>query len=607
MLKRLRKKLNMNNNGNVMSIALIVIAVLTFSLNTVTSMTLNISGQTNATNDQINSQNTAEGLIDEAISIMDAEILSQNAILSESQINALYVGTGIDASTTGSNTITITDETDITTGYGSSGGIEIRLYKFWMTLDNGQVLSKYLHVTTGETSIELFEPFNYSLGTNGDLILNGGYYNNIFMFGTDVYLSKIAPYYNYATGDQANTPTASASDPYLTTPGTMVSTPNSKLYCGTSSCYNTASSNNFYSSGTEIEMDKTTFGAITTNPTMPGEDDPVTINDFFGTFNYQDYVVNYVKNTGPTDGNGTITDAMTLGTIGSVVAANADAPTFKKNGSVKNWPSTPYADLTGNSSILFGNPKPTVAVYYDATSDPGGALTINNNFTLSDGGQFDTSIALVVNGDLIIDSSGSLNLQAMIIVTGDLYIQGDDVDFEGALYIMGVTYINFNDNKGILTPGNNTGFTLLTNDHIFVQNIFSNHNGPETTASSAEFDAFFYTEESIFVDAVNSNFHIDGSLYARAAGNSGSYFPVIDANTLQTIHGIVINSYRGHISGAGTPVPDPVTSNLTSHGFKVEVNNSSQYINRFMSIPTFDSLVTTPGTVSTFTGEFSLN
>ncbi len=426
------------------------------------------------------------------------------------------------------------------------------------------------------------------------MVLASGYYDDILLFGKDIWISEIAAYLNENSGTYDRTSVANSEPPYFNTL-TEVSHTGDMNYCDTDTCFTLGSD--------PVDLISTNYVTYTNQLTNGPTISELTVNDFFGTFDYEDHLVDYVKNTGPTDGNGTISDAMTLTTLGSVVAANADTPTFKKNGSVKNWPSTPYADLTGHSAILFGTPKPNDAIYYDATGDPGGVLEITDNFTLSDGGQFDESIALVVDGDLKINFTGSGAIKAIIIVTGDLYIEGDTFDYEGAIWPLGQTYIYMNDGEYITTPGNNQGFTIMANDNIFFNSYYANH----ATAVSGNFlNAFIYSEESVYVDAVNSNLHLDGALFARAQGVSGNSIPLEDSATGSPLTGLIIMSYQGYVSSAGTEVPLGGTGNVGYNGFVVQSTIPNNYEDRFLTIPTFESIVTIPGEVSFFTGEFAV-
>ena len=119
--------------------------------------------------------------------------------------------------------------------------------------------------------------------------------------------------------------------------------------------------------------------------------------------------------------------------------------------------------------------------------------------------------------------------------------------------------------------------------------IYENH---VSSAQAGMFSAFFYTEESIYIDAVNSRLYFEGSLFARALGVSGN--PIFyDDESAQQINGIIVNSYRGYINGSGSAVP---STSDDANGFYIEKIDSANYQDRFYNIPVFESLIHNPGT-----------
>lgn len=600
MFKKLFKSSVLSNeSGSVLAVVFAVMAVLTLSLTAVTVMTVNTAKVTSFEVRKINSHNTGEGLINEAIEMLRDEITVTQEFPSDLALNNIYVGSGLDAGTDTTFTVRVNDVTaeHADEGYGDFGDIRIHLFRFEFTLETGNLLVRYLHITTGASSIESFNPFDYAVGTNGDLVLGGGYYNDVKMFGKNVYMSTIAPYYNDFLNNQSKTKTYNSEQPYFTNPGSTISTNKDLLFCPDDSCYGTSTNQN-----SDIQFYRSNFDELVTELDNPVENDSTTVNDFFGEWTFAEYVLNYVANIGPTDNKNAITETMTLDTLGDIVGKpeNAGIPTLTGSGKkVNSIPDTAYVNLTGYEQILYSQPK--FSIYYD------GDLTINDRLRIRLQGQFNEEAALIVDGNLTIDMPSSNKITANIVVTGNVIVQGKSVDVEGMLLVLGQTFFRFDDGHGFQTTGRNEGYTFLTRDNIIIESIYAQHTGP---LLHNEFSMFIYTEESIYIDGVNSNFHLDGSMFARAANATGNHIPVIDNETGEPLNGIFISSYQGYISSYptsyGQEIPHAGIPNLLSNGFTISVDTAISYEAKFIFVPEWESLVYSSGTVSFFPGDFAI-
>ena len=143
--------------------------------------------------------------------------------------------------------------------------------------------------------------------------------------------------------------------------------------------------------------------------------------------------------------------------------------------------------------------------------------------------------------------ASSNSITANIVVTGNVIVTGKSVDVEGMLIVLGQTFFRFDDGQGFTTTGRNEGYTFLTRDNIIIESIYAQHTGP---LLDNEFSMFIYTEESIYVDGVNSNFHLDGSMFARAANATGNYIPVVQYSKA-SIYGLAPGKYA-----SGTVISD---------------------------------------------------
>lgn len=165
----------------------------------------------------------------------------------------------------------------------------------------------------------------------------------------------------------------------------------------------------------------------------------------------------------------------------------------------------------------------------------------------------------------------------------------------GTVYPTGGTKIDFNQGEGIYTS-KTKGFTLLSKDSVYINSMFESH--VDVIPSSDVLRAFIYSEESIIVDAVNSQVNLEGALLARAqsASTSATYVSEWNIQTKNTnsevIHGILINSFRGYIDqyNNGNEVSRD-TGDSDWNRFKISALTGTLDEN-FDNIPGFDFLVT---------------
>jgi len=570
----LKNSLKSNERGSVMSVTLIVITILAFSITTITSVTVNLAGSTTHKLEQVNDENTAKGLIRQAISEFEEVITVDEAYDN-------FILNHIPRILTDYNVI-VTDETENIPEYGVFGEIESRAFRFAYLLNNGNYLVKYSYVSNFGSSVENFNPFDYSIGTSGTLLMNGGYYDEINIFGQEIFMGARAPYIRNGTTTESYTPYSSRVFPVLTTSGpSEVFASTSYEFCDTT-CY-------------------------TLNPFTLVEDnyDPVEgsslpdqgiisstiINDFFGSFDYDDYAIEYVQLFAPTDSR-EITDSMTLDTVGDVVFDNSEKITYEANGkTVLVMPTTPFINIDEDDNFDFSK---KVDLNNFSAYFPG-------DLTLSRGLSIEEEHSLVIHGDLYIENTknNKTKINGTIIVTGNVYFIGNDVDLEGAFFVFGETFVNFEEGEGITTPGQNMGFSIIAKDNIWFEEIYESH---DTSAAPTDFQAFIYTEESIFIDAVNSRLHMAGSLFARGIGNPTTQMYILDED-LVPINGIIINSYRGHINSSGVAVS---STDDSANRFNMSKIPRENYQDRFINIPTFDSIVTSYGNFTFETTEFLL-
>ena len=597
LLKKLKTKSQKNERGSVLAVSLIVMVVLTASVTAITGLSIDQSVQTSLKQDAVVDEVKAKRLIQLAISEFEDHI----------RINEdfdLYENTMIPAALADYD-VTVTDVTGTNTAAGdfTDFGVttegESRAYRFAYTLEDGKVLVMYSYVSTTGSTIQQFNPFDFTLGTNGDLILSGGFYRDSSFFAENVYFNYRAPYIYNDTTPQT-TPNSSGSYPDFNGGGNNADVyfRGEYQYC-TGNCFDTGTVND------PFEFQRSEFIDIAGSGLETGDYTQDTIiSDFFGAFDYEATVVDYVKNDGPTE-NDVITDAMTLATMATVVAANASPAgeecfTFPWWGTIC-WPvesPDPYTDVTNDTNFTPQTSSETLrySAYYD------GDLVINEDFTFND--REDDSI--FIDGDLTFNNNGTIFVDGTFVVTGDLYFTGDEIDIDGAFYVLGQTFFDFNYGEGVSEQGDTSqyGLTIMAQDNIIVKSMWASNttaaNIRNNSTNIPQFDTFWYTEESIYIETVNNRMNVDGVLFANAEGVSGNTIPFVD-ELGNPIHGLVISSYRGYINSSGNAVP---ANRVRNNAFYLDDVSNVNLQNAFIEIPIFDSLIVTEGVYTFETSEF---
>jgi hypothetical protein len=589
MFKKLLKKLN-NENGSSLTITLAVIAVMSFSIVTVTNITVNLSTQTNKQVESISDEAIGKGIITQAINEFGLYLDDGGSF--EAFVNdktALETTFGI----------TITDVTEDYPEFGDNGSSVTKVYSFGYLMSNGVTLYKEVYVSSSGSSFDTPHPFEFSIGTDGDLILNGGYYDDVSIFGNNVYLSGQAPW-------QEDELTYFDTSHYLTpsVPGTYPDfssgSNDSKVYYGdtyqycTTGCYTvTEDGSSPYVINKSLYSD--VEGSILTDT---GDVQEENISMFFTNFDFEAFVVEYATEILPTD-NRTITDSMTLDNFETVIRNNMAQVNRNK------FPSTPYTDITGYRRYEPWDDNETQSHGYVYDGD----LNINRSYSMTD---YDDE-GLIVLGDLTIANSRSnqsSNITGTFIVTGDLHIEGYSSEFNRATFIVfGQVFIDYEYGYGPSTWSSNYDLSIIAQDNIIIDDMWENYG----TATPQTVTALMYTEQSIFVDAVESKVLLRGSLFAKALGTSSNPLFMEDESG-NPINGIVINSYQAYVSRGYefnyytwqwekdiTYVPSIYDRD---YRFQIEAIPSEWFQYYFMNIPDYENVTVVDGTFTLETSEW---
>lgn len=601
MLKRIWKsrKQVLNNDGSVLSIAFVVIAVLTFSLTTITSMSVTSSKITNNKLDQVSNDSDSRGEINLAMTEFKNYVETNSAFPNLTDFNAgIFLKYGVTTENVTANF----------PAFAAANNADIQVFKFYKTLENGNVLYRDMFVSNYGSEVIQIEQFNYSMASSADMVLNGGYYIDTKLFGNNIYLNQTSPYMSRNTGQATITPTPAVNNtdfyPKLTNlPGqTLMYPANEFKYCS-GNCYSSTTNRPFI-------FDKTLLSDVTgSNPPDSGAPGDLVINSFFGDFVFEDFVMKYIKEVAP-EASEQMPLTSTYSTVGSDVANNSGPLTkVQGNNYVLNHK---FHNVTGDSGFNFaGGNKITLS--YSTYVDPqnhvntvGDTLIIDRDIAMTQTHD-NSDESLFVDGDVLINSTangqnGKISITGTMVVNGDLTITGKSLNLQGTFIVLGEVIFDFDDGHGMKNPGANLGSSILSRHNIYFESFYENHGSALNTETVS---VFMFSNESIYIDAVNNRINLAGSIYANAFNEVG-YTPSItymNDTVPSSVKGIIVNSYYGYVRANGSHSSG---SQLSHHGFIIDDIDKNVYSSRFYNIPTFNSVVTSEGVYSFELGEFTL-
>jgi len=483
---RIKNKSQSNQRGSALSVSLIVMVVLAASVSAITQVTVNQMTNTNKKIELVNDESTAKRLIQQAIgefeAYFDPAFPDRSFDSYESTILTTETRYGIQIDNV---TGLVNADVDFSE-FGIDGTTETRVYKFSYLLNNGTTLVMYSYVSNVGSTVQTFNPFDFSLGTNGDLVLTSGFYRESAFFAENVYFNDRAPYIEKTFWGTTAEVTPSNYYPDFNAGGNNADVYYTGVYeyCG-DLCFDTGGVND------PFVLEKSKFTSIVDSGLETGTyAHDTVISDFFGTFDFEQTVIDFVKDVGPTESR-VITDVMTIDNIAEVVEANSGVNTYECGDPYQVWislgpgrwngywswtqdcwgdeTSEPYTDITNDTNFdpLYDDETLDYAAYYN------GDLTVREGLHMADR----TNETLVINGDLIIDSNWHITLDGKFVILGDLIFQGGTVDIDGAFYVLGQTIFDFDEGYGVVENGNSHeyGLTIMGKDNIIVKSMWESH------------------------------------------------------------------------------------------------------------------------------------
>lgn len=657
-----------NERGNLLSTGIIVVAVLTFSITTITAMTATTAKQTTMQMEKASDEVVAKAMIDQSIAEFEDFLMNngKSITLFESvKMTDITDTYGVDVADVTAGVLDLDAVPDGATWSNKA-------YKFSYTLDSGETLYKIGYVSTKGLLDANTTPYDYQVSSNGNIYLNGGLYDNSSIFGENVLISNQSVFERISDDDLRITSFADRYYPQFTVNNieSIIHYGDTYMYCE-GNCYDISddsiviqTSPTYYSSVVEEN------GTVVDEISDAGSVNKQSTDDIFGDFNYRDWALDYIQNVAPSDDLPPLSGEITWNNKEQVIMDNAVAPSeveidytddrlydnvstwtefvykFLINifiqigwidtdsmsddfvewlwGSYKHgldWPDAPFVDVTGFQDVIeydedfiqFGGAA--VSMVYNGTVGDDDPLVITGDISIP------ADESLVVIDDLVLDFESITtndddrnvyqDITGTIIVFGDLTLNGDHKNMDATFIVFGETFIDLDLQEKIVTQSGD-GFAIVGQDNIY----FNTLNRYKSSDDIAEINGFFYTEESIYIDAVNSKLNMNGSLFARAANASGGtdldvteLVAVFNENTQTTeyveqpVSGIIINSYEGYAKNTGVLVPGPDTD--ISHRFKIHELNPNDYNTIFANIPVFDAMLVADENGLTFLrGEF---
>lgn len=594
-LKKIHKKifknsLVSNNRGSVLSVSLIVITILTFTVSTVTASNVNLAGSTTQQMKEVGDESYAKAVIGQAISEFRFFISEGGSYFDYNNVEI--------PKALAKYGVVVFDATLTTDGYGTYDGLESRIYKFSYTMYDGDILTKSVSAANGGQVALDFRSYDFALATNGNLVMNSGFYDDVDIYGEEIWSSGFAPYV------------------FTSLIWSMTEFEDLDGY-------------NDVEDFEDMFADFETFfeDFLDEFDHLDDEDSYEDLEDDFEDIvdDVEDLMEDYYDGVRVNrirrylrwirwDLEDLFDD------IADFVDEFPETSDFLEKTEDLSTPanSNPeYPDLNTSDLYVGYSYEYCVSGCFNTDVDPvminentaynpvsGGNLTDTGDIQSDDISDFFTDFdfdayvlevqnsgdATYINSDAYINNTNwyPQTLNGIWIVNGDLDIYGNDVKIQGTIIVLGQVTITFNKGEGFKDGNQNKGFAIVAKDNIIVNSHFESTQSSNNTNT---FTAFFYTEESFYIDAVVSRFHLKGSIFARALGNTSNPISLQDESN-SPVSGIIINSYQGYIKEDGTAVAG---SNSTKNGFIIERLAYENYVGTdtrtFEHIPDFEEII----------------
>lgn len=492
-----------NEKGSVMSVAIIVIAILSFSLTSLTAYTYRNASNTNRVIESETSEAVAKRLVNEGLAQLQASIDQKKeeegiqwfqALTTDPSALMDFEYDSVDGivaieNALGVNIEKVSDQNDTVDTANSLHQIVFRIA--YGTSDSREVV-KYLYYTDFGAQYEELDAFEYEMGTNGAVALNGGdYKESTQIYGKSVYTAYSTAYKD-STGDYTVLPAGSYNKP--------------AGYIGPESASFTSPDQYKCPDDGEICLDDPNGDLVLLEDLYNYYDYSETnayFKDLFMGFDYDDWYFN---------------------SLASILGEDEN--------SIKNinYEDNAWYDSLNSLDPETINPQSNLTLTEDRVVDGNLSLDLNGNSLNLNGN------TLIVRGDLTIDNLDAISRPGQLYVHGDVIIQNTrNLHMTANLHTYGKIVVDFDEGHGFTPSSTPQGFGLFAKDNILFD-------------SNTTFDPlpiFIFTESSIKFDSAKYPMNLQGSIYAQAEGD-GLPDVYIKRGTEQIpFKGILVNSFSG--------------------------------------------------------------
>lgn len=512
-----------NEKGSVLTIAVVMIALLSFSLTSITAYTFRTAANTNRIVEDNESQNEAKRLVQEGMVRFEDDIMalvnSAGGMDIFANFETNYEDDPIIDAIEADLGVTITEADNLFDAQIVETDVVARSYRIAYAVSDDRELVRYIHFTNKGIEYEEFNAFTYSLGSSTNVVLNGGeYLQSADVYGGYLYEGYSTAYkdssgnyqiveanaFNYPAGDDA---TFTSPNPYrcstdrATDPALDV-------------CLSVNAENKLVVHADLYETVETPESEY--------------FGDLFSGFNFTRMYYNQLEEH-----------------VSATSLINDDTYyTYFKDAILDGTMEELSANITGTSNFTLSN---------DSVIDGNASVNIGAN-TLNLNGN-----TLVILGDLDITSVSRIESPGEIYVFGDVTVSNDrNIAMTANLYTTGRIDVGFDEGHGFEITANgqsNEGFGFFARGNIVIDN-----NTTTALSNGARMSFFVFSEGSVKIDASLHNMAFGGALYAQ--GLTPLEDVLIEKNgTQEPFKGLFINSYNGTIDPTGETEPAPGDTN----------------------------------------------
>ena len=565
-----------NEKGSIISVVIILIAVLSFSLTTITAYSINVVGQTNRIVTQQNNESRAKRLIEQAMVSFEDEIRANildygmewfddlTLVNSNDDIplmEAIYDEMGV--------TVTFDDSFNY---LESEMSVTSRRYRFSYPVDEDRDIVRYIYMSNHGVEFESYNnAFLFSIGSDRDLVINGGAYQDANMYGRNTYIGWQSPY--RGVDGIFDIVTGSPSHPYFMNLG-QINGANHNICQVNTHCIQVDEVNNvlrmYPQHYVPMEAGDITRAALAST----------TFDSLFGDFNFTNNFFRQLYTLGDPDNNEYLSGTQ---------PNESNILTFiDDNVALGNLRVVTQDGIATRQSIT------EHSVYYGDLN-----LTIGNNVTLDNDGHI-----FIVTGDLTITSLREITGHGQIFVLGDVHIETEgNFSVDAAVFTLGSTYINFELGYGF-TRDQHDGFSIFSRGHIFMD-FQDNYR---ITGGQRGVGLLLFTESSMFINGAIGQHGLQGALYAQ--GRNEGLEDVLKYNAVtdeyEPFRGIFINSYKGQFRANHMSWQPSNNDNFHTFGISSMVTdgNRTRLFESFVGLPEFETITLIPGELYVEKGTF---